>query len=427
MTKQKNIPQLRFPEFEGEWVERKIGNLGSIVGGGTPSKNITDYWDGTIPWISSSDLTDSNIYDINISRYISSNALKESATKIIPCNSILIVSRVGVGKIAVNDSEICTSQDFTNLIPKDGNYIFLAYLIKQKTKKLIEFNQGTSIKGFVKGDLEDLSINLPTLSEQQKIASFFMAIDSKLDLLRKKRDLLEKYKKGVMQKIFPSTGSGTSQEIRFRDENGNDYADWEEKKLGEVYTFISTNSFSRDNLNYEIGEIKNLHYGDIHTKFKSHFNVIKELVPYVNSEFASKIKTINFCCAGDLVIADASEDYADVGKTIEVINVNSEKIVSGLHTIHARPGKNMLSIGFGGHVMKSQYIRRQIMTIAQGTKVLSISANRLSEIEIQLPSLPEQEKIANFLSSIDTKIENLVLEIEGFEKWKKGLLGRMFC
>ena len=160
-----NTPLLRFANFTGNWALTNVGELGKVIGGGTPSSKNQDYWDGDIPWISSSDLTTENIYEIKITRLITKDAISNSATKLIPEKSILIVSRVGVGKVAVNEQIICTSQDFSSIIPLKDDYVFLAYLIKIKTNKLLEFNQGTSIKGFVKSDLESLEISIPSFAD----------------------------------------------------------------------------------------------------------------------------------------------------------------------------------------------------------------------------------------------------------------------
>ena len=226
-----------------------------------------------------------------------------------------------------------------------------------------------------------------------------------------------------MQKIF-------SQELKFKIKNEAgvlvEAPKWEKKKLGEIYSFKSTNSYSRENLNYEVGEIKNIHYGDIHTKFQVKFDLTKEYVPFINPEIAVKVLEDNYCKEGDLVIADASEDYTDVGKSIELVNLNNKKVVAGLHTILARPDLTIMQIGFGGFFMKSSEVRKQIMLMAQGTKVLSISAIRLAGIEVELPSKKEQTKIANFLSAIDEKINHCQKQIEKTEQWKKGLLQKMF-
>jgi len=196
------VPKLRFGEFDGEWIEKKLGDIGEFRGGGTPSKKIIEYWTGNIPWISSSDINLNDIHTINISRFINEKSVKESATKIIPKESILFISRVGVGKLAINKEEVCTSQDFTNFIPKEVNSYYLGYFFLAKNNLLLSFNQGTSIKGFTKSDIETLKLNLPQKPEQQKIATFLTAVDQKIEKLTKKEKLLVDYKKGVMQKIF---------------------------------------------------------------------------------------------------------------------------------------------------------------------------------------------------------------------------------
>lgn len=215
--------------------------------------------------------------------------------------------------------------------------------------------------------------------------------------------------------------------MRFRDENGKAYPKWEEKLYEDVFSFYTTNSFSRENLNYETGEVKNIHYGDIHTKFSSRFEVREEAVPYINANVdLSKLKEENYCQEGDLVIADASEDYADIGKTIELIKLNKEKVVAGLHTFLARPNKAKMYKGFSGYLVQAPYVRKQVMTIAQGTKVLSISPPRLGKVKLVIPCIEEQQKIASFLSSIDTKIESVAHQITQTQSFKKGLLQQMF-
>ncbi|MCC5917167.1 MAG: hypothetical protein JJU02_07550, partial [Cryomorphaceae bacterium] len=159
--------------------------------------------------------------------------------------------------------------------------------------------------------------------------------------------------------------------------------EWEKKKLGEVVDFKVTNSFSRENLNYENGNVKNIHYGDIHTKFQTLFDITKETVPFINDEMnVQRIAEDFFCKEGDLIFADASEDLNDVGKSIEIINLNNERLLSGLHTLLARPRDGFFSIGFNGYLLKSNNVRFQIQKEAQGSKVLSINVGRISKVEI---------------------------------------------
>ena len=215
--------------------------------------------------------------------------------------------------------------------------------------------------------------------------------------------------------------------LRFRDNDGQDFPEWEEKRLGDVFTFIQTNSFSRALLNYDSGIVKNIHYGDIHTKFSSNFRIKNEDVPFINENVdISNISADCYCKEGDLVIADASEDYADIGKTIEIINTNNEKLLAGLHTYIARDLTQKMSLGFSGYLMQIESVRLQIKILATGISVLGISKGNLGKVQLKIPSLLEQTKIANFLNAIDDKITNNKIQLDALKQYKQGLLQQMF-
>jgi type I restriction enzyme S subunit len=199
------VPKYRFKEYEnsGEWVEKTLGSIGKFTGGGTPSKANDSFWQGTIPWISSSDIMEDSIHQIKITRFISEGGLKDSATKIVPANSILIVSRVGVGKLAISNEVICTSQDFTNFTPYNDNLTLLAYYLKTQTILLLGFSQGMAIKGFTKEDISKLNLFLPKIEEQQKIADTLSSIDEFITAQSQTIEALKLHKKGLLQGLFP--------------------------------------------------------------------------------------------------------------------------------------------------------------------------------------------------------------------------------
>ena len=198
-------------------------------------------------------------------------------------------------------------------------------------------------------------------------------------------------------------GKNKQQVPRLRFPGFNDA--WEQRKLGECVKFKITNSFSRENLNYENGKVRNIHYGDIHTKFQALFDIAKEKVPFINSAMnIDKISEDFYCKEGDLVFADASEDLKDVGKSIEIINLNNEKVLSGLHTLLARPSEKKFSKGFNGYLFQSSNVRLQIQKQAQGSKVLSINTGRLSSVVLSFPALEEQTAIGDFFRQLDAAI-----------------------
>ena len=143
----------------------------SLKGGGTPSTNRSEFWQGNIPWISSSDLIENDIYLIKEHRFITFSAIENSSTKLIPEESILVVTRVGVGKVAVNQHALCVSQDFTCLTKKThiSSYYF-AYLVQKLLKR--HCSQGSTIKGISSNDIADFVIWYPDIEEQNKIYFF---------------------------------------------------------------------------------------------------------------------------------------------------------------------------------------------------------------------------------------------------------------
>lgn len=269
-------------------------------------------------------------------------------------------------------------------------------------------------------DFLRIPFSAPTISEQRRIADFLGVVDKRIQQLAQKKDLLLEYKKGVMQQIF-------TQALRFKDAHGNEFPEWGQKKYDHVYTFQNTNSFSRDLLTYDAGEVRNIHYGDIHTKFRSNFYLSKEYVPFIKPDVdISRISDDCYCRQGDIVIADASEDYGDVGKCIEIMDLCGQRTLAGLHTFIARPKKAIMAPGFGGYLMQCREMRLKIMKVAQGTKVLGVSKTQLSQLILPIPCVSEQIKIANFLTALDHKIEVVTNQIALTKAFKKGLLQQMF-
>ena len=196
--KKLNVPNLRFPEFQGEWEVESIKDVADFMGGGTPSSSNESFWQGTIPWISSSDIVENDIKNISISRYITEEAIAHSATKLCPAPSILIVSRVGVGKIALSKEAICTSQDFCNLINIKVEPIFLTYCLSQIMKRKSMEVQGTSIKGITTSEIQKISINIPSLQEQKKIGKILSLLDERIATQNKIIDKLQSLIKGIV-------------------------------------------------------------------------------------------------------------------------------------------------------------------------------------------------------------------------------------
>ena len=197
-----NVPHLRFPEFSGEWDSFKLVELGKFIGGGTPSSSNLSFWTGSIPWISSSDIKEDNINNISISRYITEDAIEKSATKYCPAPVILIVSRVGVGKVALSHTSLCTSQDFCNIIEIKCHPVFLSYNLLRTMKRKSREVQGTSIKGITSDELQKIRVFIPkNKDEQNKISNLLTLLDERIATQNKIIDKLQSLIKGIAQNI----------------------------------------------------------------------------------------------------------------------------------------------------------------------------------------------------------------------------------
>ena len=202
--------------------------------------------------------------------------------------------------------------------------------------------------------------------------------------------------------------------LRFKEFND----EWQPINLADIFQYFSTNSLSREQLS-ESGILKNLHYGDIHRKYNSIVNETKEITSYVKDiNYINKYKLLK---NNDLIFADASEDYEGIGKAVEVVNVNNNT-VSGLHTILARDNSNVFAPMFKGYYFNSPTIHNQIRVLANGFKVYGISKEVINKLNIKIPSINEQSKIANTLYLLDEKIELQTKKIEDLKLFKKGLL-----
>lgn len=405
----KKVPKLRFPGFEGGWEVKKLGEVCQMQAGKfIPASNIYE--------------SDSNNDGEKLHPCYGGNGLRGYTQSFTHIGKFNLIGRQGAlcgnitlasGIFHATEHAVVVTQNEEILV--DWLYYSLICL------NLNKYATGQAQPGLSVDTLQKISIIVPSnRTEQQTIATFLTAVDTRIQQLSRKKALLEQYKKGVMQQLF-------SQQIRFKDEQGQAYPDWEEKRLGEVCNFLSTNSLSRSQLNYAEGLVKNIHYGDIHTKFQSALDVTKEEIPFVNGDVdISKIPVENYCIVGDLIVADASEDYKDVGKAIEIINTGGQKVLAGLHTLMLRDNKGHTAIGYKGYLMQSHSVRQQIMKMATGVSVLGIAKTNLSKVVISLPCIEEQQKIATFLTAIDQKITRTNQQLQGIQQYKKGLLQQLF-
>jgi type I restriction enzyme S subunit len=353
----------------------------------------------------------------------------------VDCNDLIVnITFAWEGAIAIvrpEDSGALVSHRFPTyqfnqkaVLPKFFQYPMLD---KQLIYNLGVISPGGAGRNRVlsKADFLKIEVAIPEVAEQQKIADCLGSLDDLIAAEGRKLEALRQHKLGLMQQLFPQPGE-TVPRLRFPEfENA---PEWSARAFARLYDFKPTNTYSRDQLNYDAGVVRNIHYGDIHKKFQVQFCVTHESVPFVNStEMPDRINPEALCKEGDMVFADASEDLADVGKSIELVDLANEQVLSGTHTILARPRDSTLALGFGAYLFKSRSTRAQIEKEAQGTKVMAISPSRLSGITLHFPSDHEEQlRIVACLSALDASLAAQVEKLKALKTYKQGLLQQLF-
>ena len=285
-------------------------------------------------------------------------------------------------------------------------------------KRSLKYLEGSVIKLMTlkPRDFVKMKVWIPCIEEQKKIANFLSSVDEVITASEKEVANLETQKKAVMKKIF-------SQEVRFRKLDGGEFPEWKEKVFSTAFESLNNNTFSRDMLNNETGNVKNIHYGDILVKYGSICDIQKDAIPLVNDGLdTNKYSRLR---DGDIILADTAEDET-VGKAIEIFNINEDHVISGLHTMACRP-VDRYAAKFLGYYINSPAFHDQLRPFMQGIKVTSIGRANISCVKLFVPqSLEEQRLIADFLSNFDDAISAAKKELELWKVLKKGLLQQMF-
>lgn len=403
--KLESVPKLRFSEFNDEWSSEKLEDKASFFSGGTPTSTNREYYNGKISFIKSGEISSNRT-----SQFISGKALENSSAKLVCKGDLLfalygaIAGEVSISKIngAINQAVLCIGGEFNN--------IFLCNrLINRKEKILKTYLQGG--QGNLSAKIvKELKIYFPTISEQQKIADFLSSVDKKIRQLTQKKELLEEYKKSVMQKLFPPA-DGQVPEIRFKDENGEDFPGWEEKKLDDLGKFSKGKGIPKKDIE-EDGSLACIRYGELYTEYR-------ESITEVVSRTNLKSNNLVLSQSNDVLIPSSGETHVDIA-TASCVLKDGVALGGDINIFRTKQ-----SGVFMAYYLNSAY-KFKIASLAQGNSIIHLYSSQLKTLEIYLPSIKEQKRIVNFLAKIDRKIETLETQIEVSKTFKKGLLQQMF-
>ena len=404
----KKSPQLRFEGFTDDWEERKLEDYSeNTFGGGTPKTGIDEYWTGDIPWIQSSDLKKEQLYNVQPSKFITDDAVKNSATKLVPKNSIAIVTRVGVGKLALLPFEYATSQDFLSLSNLKVDKWFGIYSTYTMLQKELNNIQGTSIKGITKPELLKKKMRTPSLiDEQSKIGTFFKQLDDIIALHQRKLDLLKEQKKGYLQKMFPKNGAKVP-ELRF----AGFADDWEERKLQEVLR--ERNNQQPQSMEYPL--VSFTVENGVTPKTDRYER--EQLVVGDKSSKKYKVTVLN-----DIVYNPANLKFGAISR-----NKYGNAVFSPIYITFLVNNDVTTPEFIEMFVTRNDFIKRALK-YQQGTvyERQSVSPTNLLAMNVYLPGKSEQEKIGSFFQQLDETIALHQRKLDLLKEQKKGFLQKMF-
>ncbi len=257
-------------------------------------------------------------------------------------------------------------------------------------------------------DFLEFSLPLPSLEERREIAEILTLQDRIIELKEKLIAEKQRQKKYLMQQLL----TGKARLPGFNEE-------WKKKRFCEVFTFGTTNTFSREYMCEDSAGVKNIHYGDILVKYREILILSEQEIPSLLSEVSSKITS--FVDDGDVVIADTAEDLT-AGKVVEIQETQGKKVAAGLHTMLCKPMKGCFASGWLGYYMNSEYYHKQLIPYISGVKVMSISKGNIVKTNILVPSIEEQTAIVEVLSTVDHELDLLRQDIKQEKQKKKALM-----
>ncbi|WP_417371462.1 restriction endonuclease subunit S [Gelidibacter japonicus] len=308
-------------------------------------------------------------------------------------------------------------------IPSDVvNGVYLAYFIKYSKSEVLRLVTGSTVYHIYGKDLAKFKLFCPPIFEQKKIAEILSTIDEKIEAIDQRIAETQELKKGLIQQLL-TKGIGHT---KFKDSPlGEIPESWEVFNVEDVFDFVATKSLSRAQLSYELGTVYYVHYGDIHSTFKYPLVDLNDTeLPRILPEIEMS-GNIQYLINGDLILADASEDLEGVGICIEIHNISNRKVIGGLHTIVLRDKIGRTANGFRTYLLSSPLTLPFIKRIATGASVLGVSKGNLKNIEVVLPPIPEQQKIAEILSSVDQKLQIQQDKKAEYQELKKGLMQQL--
>ena len=356
------------------WEQRKLGELCTFSKGHGYSK--ADIRDAGTPLILYGRLYtqyESRIEEVDTFAVGQDGSILSRGNEVIVPASGETAEDIAVAS-SVRRSGIILGGDLNVVTPTgklDPDYTALAITYSKAHDDLAKRAQGKSVVHVHGNDIAEVEVSYPSESEQKRISSVVLNLDSLITLHQRER----------------CNGPFTHPLV------------WEQRKLGDCFDFLQNNTLSRADLNLESGSARNIHYGDLLIKFGDCFGLGSDKLPFVDDESILSKYVNSTLRVGDIIFADTAEDES-AGKCVELVELPNEPVISGLHTIPVRP-KFPFGSGYLGHYLNAPAYHDQLLPLMQGVKVISVSKTTLQDTQICFPTVSEQSAIGASLNALD--------------------------
>ena len=324
---------------------------------------------------------------------------------------LICVRGSSTGRMNIADQDYCIGRGVAAVRAKRGNdQNFVTYALSAVVSDLLKLQTGSTFPSIDSRVIKGSSLLVPSLREQEQIGEALFDADDLIASLERLIAKKQAIKQGMMQQLL--TGR-----TRLPGFTGK----WADIRLGDHVSYVKTVALSRAQLDTK-SPLKYLHYGDIHTRSSVILDSASEEMPRASAKLAARAGLLQ---CGDLVFADASEDLAGVGKSVEIVSTPNTGVVPGLHTIAARFDKSVLADGFKAYLQFIPSFRDQLLRLAAGTKVLATTRSYISSITLILPGVAEQKAIAEALHDSEREIEALRVRLSKAQRMKTGMMQQL--
>ena len=414
--------RFRFRSADGalfeDWKSVKVGDIAETCGGGTPTTGNLSYWDGSIQWLTPTEINSKYVHASE--RTLTLQGLKNSSAKLLPKGAIVLTTRATLGACSINNFEgdVCTNQGFQSLIGKpsvDSEFLYYIVTSQRFQRELKKKASGSTFLEVSPSNLKKISVAIPSKQEQCRVADFFSALDEKITLAERKLSALQKLKSGLMQKIF-------SQEIRFKQQDGTDFGEWKKLNFFEVVDSLNDcrgRPIAKYGREWLTEKTEYLALSALNVK---EYGIDYSVEPhYGDKELYEKWMAGRELHQGQVLLTTE----APAGVVMQI--PDNKKYILNQRVVALNANFKVVTEDFLAFLLRSPEVQRDIRKLSSGGTAIGVSQKSLRGLFVQVPvSKEEQSQIAAVLSAVSEQLCLASKKVDWLKQQKQAFMQQMF-